>query len=146
MGRLQCNFTEHVCDFIVGWKCVHQNIADSFYCCKGTIALSLSSTVVWTNCNQVYLIDTVIWHRLSRLKYFIQGNWQLMRVLLYTFCTGHHFKQINWQKASATELASSVCFSAWPVVWLCRNSGFGSPWIHLSATCFQVCFYILQTG
>ena len=32
----------------------------SFYCLKGTIALSWSSTIECANCNRVYLIDTVV--------------------------------------------------------------------------------------
>lgn len=104
MGRLQCNFTENV--ILLYWKCVQQNIADSFYCNQGTIAISLSSNIVWADYNLVYLIDTVIWHGVKRLKYFIQGNWQMMRVLLYTFCTGYHFKQIKHWKALAMSLIS----------------------------------------
>lgn len=113
MGRLQCNLTENV--ILLYWKCVQQNIADSFYCNKGTIAISLSSTIVWADYNLVYLIDTVTWHGLNRLKYFIQGNWQMMRVLLYTFCTGYHFKQIKHQKALAMSLVYEENHCVWSI-------------------------------
>lgn len=69
------------------WKCPLKNIADSFYCYKGTIAISLSSTIVWANYNPVYLIDTVYLAWAEQIEIFYSGELTDLRVLLYTFCT-----------------------------------------------------------
>lgn len=95
-----------VCHFIL-IECVSAKILlIIFIITKVLWLLSLSSPLVWTNCNLVYLIDTVIWHETSWLRYFIQGSRHLMRVLLYTFSTGFHSKQIKHGKVSVMSLVS----------------------------------------
>lgn len=95
MGRLQCNFYRTMYVILLYWKCVQQNIDDSFYCYKGTIAISLSSTIVWAKIQSSvsYRYCYLAWA--EQIKIFYSGEVTNIRVLLYTFCTGYHFKQIK---------------------------------------------------
>lgn len=79
-----------------------------FSCYKGTITLSLSSAVVWANSSPMYLIDTyVAWAEQTEL--FYSGETTNIRVLLYTFCTEYHFKQIKSGTSVLNVSCSPMC-------------------------------------
>lgn len=99
---------KNVCNFIVLKVCPSELsflvlLLQRYYCYIFVISYCMSK-----NYNPVYLIDTDMWHELNRLKYFIQGNWQNTRVLLYTFCTEYHFKQIKCQTSLFLKLENDL--------------------------------------